>query len=92
MAERERGVENFDLGNCLAKSLTALFSPTYEHVHTHTHERTHTVTHKSVTLTSKQNGPQSSALEFDELRRAAFNACSRARDRFRMEAPGMKGG
>lgn len=98
MAERERGVENFDSGNCLAKSLTALFSPTYEHVHTHrhahthTHARTHTVTHKSVTLTSKQNGPQSSALEFDELRRAAFNACSRARDRLRMEAPATKGG
>lgn len=37
MAERERGVENFDLGNCLAKSLTALFSPTYEYMHTHRH-------------------------------------------------------
>lgn len=58
MAEREREyVENFDL----AKSLTALFSPTYEYADTRTdtHRQAQTSTythrHKSVTLTSKQN-------------------------------------
>lgn len=56
MAERERGVENFDLGNCLAKSLTALFSPTYEHVHTHRHAqtRTHPYRHRQICYTNKQ--------------------------------------
>lgn len=73
-------------------NLSRRFSRLLTNMCTRTHAHTRTVTHKSVTLTSKQNGPQSSALEFDELRRAAFNACSRARDRFRMEAPGMKGG
>lgn len=82
------GTAWLNLSRRFSRLLTSTRTRIHTHAHAYTHAHTHTDTHKSVTLTSKQNGPQSSALEFDELRRAAFNACSRARDRCRMEAAG----